>query len=89
MSLEANLSDLIRHADDFEKRVGFTYSILDGDEVIGCVYIYPSSDDDVDVAVSSWVRESRADMDVAVWRELSAWLSAQWPFARVQYGART
>ena len=25
-----------------QPRWGFTYSILDGDEVIGCVYIYPA-----------------------------------------------
>ncbi len=36
MSLEANLADLERHARDFTDRAGFTYSVLDGDEVIGC-----------------------------------------------------
>ena len=55
MSLEANLSDLVRHANDFEGRTGFTYSILDGDAVIGCVYIYPTKDLDHDASVSSWV----------------------------------
>ena len=39
MTLEENLADLEGHARDFEERTGFTYSILDGDEVIGCVYI--------------------------------------------------
>ncbi len=42
MTLDANLADLVRHAKDFEERSGFTYSMLDGDEVIGCLYIYPS-----------------------------------------------
>lgn len=36
MSLEQNLGDLEGHARDFRKRTGFTYSILDADEVIGC-----------------------------------------------------
>ena len=42
MDLAENLGDLERHARDFADRTGFTYSILDVDEVIGCVYIYPS-----------------------------------------------
>ena len=45
-SLEDNLRDLERHADDFENRAGFTYTVLDPttDDVIGCVYIYPDTD---------------------------------------------
>jgi hypothetical protein len=35
MSTEHNLADLVRHAGDFAARTGFTYSVLDGDEVIG------------------------------------------------------
>src|SRR6202046_1263724 len=43
MSLDENLRDLRRHADDFERRVGCTYTVLDDEDVvIGCVYIYPS-----------------------------------------------
>ena len=29
MALDENLRDLRRHADDFERRVGFTYTVLD------------------------------------------------------------
>jgi hypothetical protein len=86
MTLEANLADLVRHAKDFEDRSGFTYSMLDGDEVIGCVYIYPSQA--ADAAVSSWVRASRADMDVVTWQAISTWLETCWPFATFEYGAR-
>jgi hypothetical protein len=88
MSLESNMRDLVRHASDFENRTGFTYSILDGDDVIGCMYIYPSRDDEHGAEVSSWVRQSRADMDAAVWRQLSAWLADVWPFETVDYAAR-
>ena len=44
MSLERNLDDLRRHADDFVARTGFTFTVLDPvtDDVIGCVYLYPS-----------------------------------------------
>src|SRR5690348_1322212 len=38
-SAEQNLGDLQRHADEFERRVAFAYSVLrpDSDDVIGCV----------------------------------------------------
>ena len=86
MSLESNLADLVRHAQDFEDRSGFTYSILDGDEVIGCLYIYPSQT--ADAAVSSWVRATRAEMDVVTWQAIASWLESDWPFATIEYGAR-
>lgn len=88
MSLEDNRKDLVEHAQEFRGRVGFTYSILDGEEIIGCVYIYPSKVDDYDAKVRSWVRASRADMDAPVWRELSTWLTTDWPFERLDYTAR-
>ena len=88
MSLEANLADLEGHARDFETRSGFTYSILDGDEVIGCVYIYPSSESAHDAAVSSWVRVSRAEMDLVVYRSLSTWIEESWPFESPLYATR-
>jgi len=44
-SLVDNLRDLQAHADDFENRKGFTYTVLDPatSDVIGCVYIYPTT----------------------------------------------
>lgn len=89
MSLGANNRDLVMHASHFADRKGFTYSILDGDNVIGCIYIYPSSDDGCDAEVSSWVRASRAEMDIVVWRELSAWLTSSWPFSHFHYAERS
>ena len=86
MKLEENLADLIGHAADFANRTGFTYSILDGDEVIGCVYIYPSTSHDA--SVRSWVRASRAEVDRPVWQALSGWLARDWPFASIDYAAR-
>lgn len=88
MSLERNLEDLVRHADDFERRKGFTYSILDGDDVIGCVYIYPTEVPDRDAEVSSWVTEARAELDVVVYEALSGWIRDAWPFTTPFYAAR-
>ena len=90
MTLEENLRDLERHADEFERRVGFTYTVLDrsGGDVVGCVYVYPHLDGMHDAHVTSWVRASRAELDVPLWRAVSDWLAAEWPFERVEYAAR-
>lgn len=83
MSLERNLADMVMHERHFETRRAFTYSILGGDEVVGCVYLYPSREDDVDAEISSWVTASRADLDEVVWQTLNEWLKTDWPFSTV------
>jgi hypothetical protein len=87
MTLEANLADLVAHAVDFANRVGFTYSVLDGDEVVGCLYIYPATDG-LDADVRSWVTEARSELDVTLWRTVSAWLATMWPFTNPEYAPR-
>ena len=89
-SIEDNLRDLRRHADDFEHRRGFTYTVLDpaSDDVIGCVYIYSDAAGPRRASVQSWVRESRAELDVPLWRAVSDWLAAAWPFEAVAYDPR-
>jgi RimJ/RimL family protein N-acetyltransferase len=85
-----NLEDLQRHADDFERRTGFTYTVLDpatGD-VIGCVYIYPDESGEHEAKVLSWVRASRAELDAPLWQAVSDWLTHQWPFEGVAYAER-
>ena len=88
MSISENLSDLVRHAKDFDGRQGFTYSIVDDEDVIGCLYIYPSKWSTHDADVKSWVRESRAEMDVVIWRSVSRWLVEEWPFRNPLYAER-
>lgn len=88
MSLDRNRQDLVRHARDFEMRRGFTYTILDDQAVIGCVYIYPSDRAGHDAEVSSWVRESRAEMDAVVWAALTEWIGEAWPFSHFYYAER-
>ena len=89
MSLEANLADLERHSRDFVERKGFTYTILVGDDVIGCLYIYPGETDEAPVQVRSWVTEPHATLDIVVWREVSRWIRDEWPFEQVSYAVRT
>jgi hypothetical protein len=86
MSLDDNLADLERHARDFAERTGFTYTVLDPErDVIGCVYVYPATDDVHDAHVLSWVRASRAELDAPLREAVAAWLVSDWHFGRPLY----
>ena len=98
MSLDDNLRDLERHAQDFAERRGFTYTVLSAGtgDVIGCVYIYPASGQGPGGAgglrrasVQSWVRADRAELDPVVYDAVLAWLERDWPFDSIEYAART
>lgn len=80
MSLDENLADLEAHAKDFADRTGFTYSILDEDDVIGCIYIYPNVEPGHDAGITSWVSERRASMDPTVRKTIRQWIRDDWPF---------
>jgi RimJ/RimL family protein N-acetyltransferase len=90
MTLDENRADLERHAADFRNRTGFTYTVLDrsSGDVVGCVYIYPLPDDEDDARVLSWVRASRAELDVPLWRAVGEWVASDWPFRSVEYAER-
>lgn len=85
MSLEENLADLRRHAADFKRGDGFTFTVLEpgNDDVIGCVYLYPSASEEYDVTVQSWVRADRSAIDVPLADAVAGWLAADWPWQRV------
>lgn len=87
MGIDENRSDLERHAQDFAELAGFTYTALDSeDDVVGCVYVYPAEDDVHDARVSSWVRESRVELDAPLRRVVADWLTSDdWPFERPLY----
>jgi hypothetical protein len=92
MTPDENRQDLVRHAADFVARVGFTYTVLAPDHdatVIGCVYIYPSEESGYDARVQSWVRVADAHLDPVLYRAVVDWLTAAWPFERVDYSPRT
>ncbi|HEX3803438.1 MAG TPA: hypothetical protein VHV75_11415 [Solirubrobacteraceae bacterium] len=86
MSLAENLRDLQRHAEDFKRRLGFTYTVLgDGDRVIGCVYIYPSWSEPRVTKVQSWVSASCTGLDLVLHDAVAGWLATEWPFTNVRY----
>lgn len=84
MTAEENMVDLVRHAADFEAGTGFTFTVLDpaSDEVIGCVYLYPSNSPGHDVDVQSWVRADRAHLDRPLADALARWIRTDWPWQR-------
>jgi hypothetical protein len=85
MTLAENLSDLRRHADDFTRRAGFTFTVLDpiDNDVIGCVYLYPTASEEWNVSVQSWVRADRSELDVPLADAVARWLASDWPWERV------
>ncbi len=88
-SLAENLRDLQRHADDFERRAGFTYTVLDdAEEVIGCVYIYPTPSGARVAQVQSWVSAGSAELDPVLHDAVAHWLATEWPFTEVRYRGR-
>lgn len=88
MTLEQNLGDLEQHRREFGAGEAFAYSVLDGADVIGCVYINP---DDIGIAeamIRSWVRASRADRDADLAAEIDRWLGEAWPFQSRRWPGR-
>ena len=68
---------------------GFTYTVIEGDDnVIGCVYIYPSEQPGFDAELRSWVRGDRAHLDAVLYRVVRLWLADVWPFTTVDYAVR-
>lgn len=90
ISLEENCADLGQHADDFAARTGFTFTVLEptSRRVLGCVYLYPPRRPGFDVDVSSWVRESRAELDAVLYRAVTQWLADAWPWRSPDYARR-
>jgi hypothetical protein len=90
MTRAENFGDLVRHADDFAARRGFTYTVLepDADVVIGCVYIYPAEAAGFDAQCRSWVRADLAHLDPVLYHAVRSWLVEAWPFERVDYAGR-
>jgi len=90
MTLTENLAELAMHANHFDRRVGFTYTVIEKatGEIIGCVYIYPSPRKGYDADVTSWVRADRAALDKPLYESVRDWLAAEWPFRSVYYAAR-
>ena len=91
-TLAENLADLARHQQEFLARAAFAYTVVSLDEsrVLGCVYINPTDDAEIDARVSMWVRQSEYDqgLDPILFREVKEWINASWPFTTAIYPGR-
>jgi len=91
-TIEENLVDLERHQQEFLDRKAFAYTVVSLDEtkVLGCLYINPPKKTDSDAVVFMWVRQTEYDkgMDEKLFHTVREWISAYWPFKRVNYPGR-
>ena len=89
-SLEQNLASLQRHREDYDRRRGYAYAVLDARDgsYLGCVYFYPPRTGTFDVDVRSWVRQERAEFDRPLHEAVRRWLASSWPWQRPDYAER-
>jgi hypothetical protein len=87
---DENLVDLGWHQKEFELRRSFAYTVVAPDEsrVLGCVYLYPDEEFDVDVRM--WVRRGawEAGLDPELEDTVRTWLERDWPFERIRFRER-
>ena len=90
LTLEQNLVDLGWHEKEFQLRRSFAYTVVAPDEsrVLGCVYLVPSEQADVEVHL--WVRRDAWDagLDPELEHTVRAWVDERWPFASAVYPGR-
>ena len=91
-TLAENRRDLEQHQQEFLYRQAFAYTVVSLDEsrVLGCVYINPCDNDDVDARIRMWVRQSEFEkgLDPILYSEVTHWISSAWPFTKVIYPGR-
>lgn len=91
-TLAENREDLKRHQNEFERREGFTYTVVSLDEstVLGCVYIYPSKAERAHAEILMWVRKSAYEegLDPVLFQTVNNWIRDKWPFETVIYPGR-
>ncbi len=92
LTLEQDLIDLAWHQKEFQRRTSFAYSVvsLDEDQVIGCVYIYPTSKVGSQAIAIMWVRSSfvSGGMDDILFSTVKQWLDEKWPFEKISFPGR-
>lgn len=92
LTFEQDLIDLGWHQKEFQRRSSFAYTVvsLDESQVIGCLYINPTSKGDYDASVTMWVRKSVLNngLDAILFNSVKQWISKDWPFKKVAYPGR-
>ena len=90
LSAAENHNDLQRHADDFQSRKAFAYTVLTPacDKCLGCVYIEPSKATAFDRGAYLWVRDDAVSLDDDLYRAVREWLTNCWPFKKTAFPGR-
>ena len=88
MTLADNLSDLVMHRREFDQRIAFAYSVLSGDDVIGCLYIDPDHTGAADAMVRCWVTAAYADHDHQFAEAIARWIEREWRLGAVRFPGR-
>jgi hypothetical protein len=92
LTKQEDLIDLAWHEREFTIRHSFAFTVMSNDNArcLGCMYIFPSANENFDAAVFYWAREGHdADVrDAELGRLIHAWLKTDWPFERVAYPGR-
>jgi len=92
LTFEQDLIDLGWHQKEFQIRSSFAYTVvaLDETEVIGCLYINPTSKAGYDASIIMWVRASVLDrgLDAILFNTVKEWVKKDWPFKKVAYPGR-
>lgn len=92
LTLEQNLIELGWHQHEFQRRTSFAYTVVTRSEhqVLGCVYINPTSKRDYDAYVHLWARESElaSGLEQRLLAAVKDWLANEWPFKNVAYPGR-
>ncbi len=92
MTLEHNQKELAWHEIEFQNRRSFAYTVvsLEESQVLGCLYLYPTSKADHEVEITMWVRASEAGsgLDAHLYETVRRWIAEAWPFAKPAYPGR-
>lgn len=92
LSFEQDLIDLGWHQKEFQMRKSFAYTVVSPDEsqVLGCLYINPTSRGDYDADITMWVRASVVSqgLDLILFTTVKEWISEDWPFKNPAYPGR-
>lgn len=91
LSFEQDLIDLAWHQKEFELKNSFAYAVKNPDQskILGCVYLYPSSSNNIDADVWFWARESelQSNLEEHIKVFLIDWLNSRWSLSRVSLNA--
>jgi hypothetical protein len=92
LTFEQDLIDLGWHQKEFQTRRSFAYTVvsLDEKQILGCLYINPTTKGDYDASITMWVRTSMLDkgLDKILFDSVQKWIVKDWPFRKVAYPGR-